>query len=105
MYRRYWLALVIMALLTPLGLLDQGGAWGEWGAEELEKLLGFVPAGIERAAGWWQGLLPDYSVKFLGEGRLAEKAGYLVCALLGSVLVYGATMAYVRLMTRNGAKP
>jgi cobalt/nickel transport protein len=105
MDRRYWLALLGLALLSPLGLLAQGGAWGEWGAEELEKLLGFVPAGIERAAGWWQGLLPDYSVKFLGEGRLAERAGYLICALLGSALVYGATVAYLRFVTRNGAKP
>ena len=105
MDRRYWLALVVMALLSPLGLLAHGGAWGEWGAEELEKLLGFVPAGIESAAGWWQGLLPDYSVKLLGEGRLAERAGYLICALLGSALVYGVTVAYLRFVIRNGAKP
>ena len=104
MYRRYGLALLAMALLSPLGLVAQGGAWGEWGAEELEKLLGFVPSGIEKAAGFWQGLFPDYSVKFLGEGRLAENAGYLISALVGSVLVYGVTMAYVRIMARNGAK-
>ena len=75
MYRRYGLILLGMVLLTPLGLLARGSAWGEWGTEELEQLLGFVPQGVEKASGWWQALLPDYSLKFLGEGRLAESAG------------------------------
>lgn len=104
MVRRYWLALAAMVLLSPLGLLAQGSAWGEWGAEELEKLLGYVPQGVERAAGWWQGLLPDYSIRFLGEGRLAEGAGYMISALLGAILVYVVTTAYVKFAARTGTR-
>lgn len=100
MLRRYWLPLAVMALLTPLGLLAEGTAWGEWGAEDMEKMLGFVPRGIDQAAEWWQAVFPDYSVRGLGEGRLAESAGYVLSALLGSAAVYLAAVAYMRILAR-----
>jgi cobalt/nickel transport protein len=96
MLRRYWLILVIMALLTPLGLLAEGTAWGEWGAEDLAATLGFVPRGIDQATAWWQALLPDYSVRGMG-----EKTGYVVSALAGSALVYLAAMAYMKAIARS----
>lgn len=96
MLRRYWLILLVMALLTPLGLLAEGTAWGEWGAEDLAATLGFVPKGIDQAASWWQALLPDYSVKGLG-----ERAGYVISALLGSALVYLVAMAYMKALARS----
>lgn len=95
MHRRYWLLLLAMILLTPLGLLAEGSAWGEWGADDLAKTLGFVPRGIDQAADWWQALFPDYSVKGLG-----EKAGYVVSALIGSALAYLAAMAYIKIVAR-----
>lgn len=94
--RRYWLFFFGIVLLTPLGLLAEGTAWGEWGREDLAKTLGFVPQGIDQAAAWWQGIFPDYSVKGVG-----EKAGYILSALIGSVFVYLATMAYIKVMARN----
>jgi len=84
-----------MALLTPLGLLAEGTAWGEWGAEDLAETLGFVPQGIDQASTWWQAFLPDYTVKGLG-----EKTGYVVSALVGSALVYLAAMAYMKTLAR-----
>ena len=38
----------MLILLTPIGVLAPGTAWGEWSAEELKPTLGFVPAGLER---------------------------------------------------------
>lgn len=96
MLRRYWLILVIMALLTPLGLLAEGTAWGEWGAEDLMAMLGFVPRGIDQSSSWWQALLPDYSVKGAG-----EKTGYIISALVGSALVYLAAIAYMKAIARS----
>jgi hypothetical protein len=95
MLRRYWLVLLIMALLTPLGLLAEGTAWGEWGAEDIAASLGFAPRGIEQAASWWQALLPDYSVKGLG-----ERTGYILSALIGSALAYLAAVAYAKIIAR-----
>jgi hypothetical protein len=101
MYRRYWLILLVMALLTPLGLVAGGTAWGEWGPEDLKRLVGFVPRGIEQATTWWQAAFPDYTVKGLGEGQLAENAGYVLSAILGAVAVYVVMLAYLRLIART----
>lgn len=95
MHRRYWLLLLILALITPLGLLAEGTAWGEWGAEDLAKTLGFVPRGIDQASSWWQAFFPDYTVKGFG-----ENAGYLISALVGSALVYLAAVAYIKIIAR-----
>ncbi|MGD0919371.1 MAG: hypothetical protein ABSB22_23255 [Thermodesulfobacteriota bacterium] len=51
--KRLWIGLFILALLTPLGVIlpekfNAGDAWGEWGPETLEKLLGYVPDGLKR---------------------------------------------------------
>lgn len=101
MQRRYWLPLLVMALLTPLGLLADGTAWGEWGGEDLEKMLGFVPRGIEQAAEWWQAIFPDYTVKGIGEGKAAESAGYVLSALIGSAAVYLFTVAYMKMLAKS----
>ena len=43
-----------MALLTPLGIylpkkFKAGDAWGEWGTDKMQELLGYVPAGLKKA--------------------------------------------------------
>jgi cobalt/nickel transport system permease protein len=78
-----WGALAFIAILTPLGLLASGTAWGEWGTSQLQNLgLGFVPQGIQRFAGWWPAPLPGY-----GFSRAGAVVGYLVSAFLGIILV------------------
>ena len=78
-----WVGLGVLALLTPLGLLASGTAWGEWGANELRDLgLGFIPAGLERLGTVWNAPIPDYAVPFLG-----ERVGYVVSAVLGIGLI------------------
>jgi cobalt/nickel transport system permease protein len=38
-----WAGLIALVVLTPLGLLAPGTAWGEWSREELEQLgLGYI---------------------------------------------------------------
>lgn len=94
----------ILILLTPLGLLAEGAAWGEWAAEELNEMLGFVPAGIESAGQWWAAFFPDYSIPFLGEGRIGETIGYMLSAFIGSLLAYGLTLLLMKRMTFRSNK-
>jgi hypothetical protein len=98
MPKKYFMIIGILILLTPLGLLAEGAAWGEWDMGELKETLGFIPAGIENAGEWWKALLPDYAIPFLGEGIVSESAGYILSALVGSVLVYGITLVIMRTM-------
>lgn len=81
--RPLWAAIVILALLTPLGLLAAGTPWGEWGREELKDLLGYIPSGMDRVAEVWKGILPDYALPG-AEGGLASIIFYIVSALIGS---------------------
>lgn len=89
--RPLWVALVIMIILTPLGLLARGTPWGEWGVGEVKTLVGYVPAGMERLAGAWRGLMPGYAL----DGTVPVLA-YIVSALLGSVLVVAVIYLFGR---------
>ncbi len=76
-------ALALMLVFVPLGLLASAPAWGEWSSEEIAADLGFVPAGMERLEGLWSGVLPDYGFPGGGEGVSQAVGGYLVSAALG----------------------
>lgn len=72
----------ILVLATPLGLLASGTAWGEWGAEEIQELIGFVPKGMENGF-QFNSLIPDYSL-----GNVAEYIGYIISAGLGVIIIF-----------------
>mgnify|MGYP001070820974 CR=1 FL=1 len=92
---KLWIGLGILILLSPLGLIlpakfDAGSAWGEWGTEELEQLLGYVPAGLARLADIWRSLLPDYALPGQESAPLHVLSGsYILSAVVGVVVVVG----------------
>ncbi|MDO8736501.1 MAG: cobalt transporter CbiM [Thermoleophilia bacterium] len=55
------IGIVLLLVCTPLGLLATGTAWGEWGTKEIGEEIGYVPTGMERFAGRWEGFLPEYA--------------------------------------------
>ena len=86
-YRGVFLLIAALIAATPLGLLADGSAWGEWGAEELAdivtggKTLRVIPKAI--AEGWsLNSLLPDYSVSGMN-----EITGYILSAIIGVALL------------------
>ena len=89
--RKIWLGLLVLVLLSPLGMLATGTAWGEWGLEELQELLGWVPAGLERFSqvNPWV-LMPDYTIPGLSGSFLSEAAAYIASGLVGVGLCAGA---------------
>jgi hypothetical protein len=87
----------VLILLTPIGVLAQGTAWGEWGAEQLRSALGFVPAGLQRLSGIWTAAIPGYAPGFVKNPLLA----YLVAAVIGAALVVGVTWAIAKLLTHG----
>ncbi len=89
--KKLWLGLFIMALLSPLGIIlpekfAAEDAWGEWGIEALEKLLGYVPEGLKETADIWRAPIPDYN--FGGEEALlaAKILSYIVSGIIGIIL-------------------
>lgn len=91
----------VVVLLTPLGLVATDPAWGEWSAEELETLVGYVPSGLAGWEGWWRAPLPDYSLPWLAsEASFLEQAlAYVLSAIVGIGLISAAVLA-LRLVLR-----
>ncbi len=88
--RAWWLVLALLAL-TPLGLISENPAWGEWDNGYYEKLLGFIPKGIENAKSI-KALMPYYSVNGLG-----DVGGYYLSAVVGVLLLIGVYFAMVKI--------
>jgi len=84
--KKLWIGLAILALLSPIGLLASGDAWGEWGAETFKKMLGFIPKGLLKFSDIWKAPLPDYGVPGTG-----DFLGYILSAFAGILLVVLAT--------------
>jgi len=100
--KKLWIALVVLVVLTPLGLLlpawlGAGSAWGEWSAEELRARLGFVPRGLARLSGLWRAPLPDYGTPAHQESVL----GYVLSAVIGVAAVVALAFVIGRLLARK----
>ena len=106
-YRRFWIALAVLALLSPLGLylptlFKAGGAWGEWGLEELRQMLGYIPPGMEKTADLWKAPLPDYALPGQEGGPLANLSlSYIFSAFLGMALCAGGGYLVTRWLIRR----
>lgn len=96
-YKKLWMALGVLILLSPLGLLAEGTAFGEWGAEELAGEVGFVPQGLARLSSIGNALLPDYSVPGMDAG-LGAAAGYILSAIIGAGLLAAVMAIFYRMI-------
>lgn len=105
--KRLYIGLLILALLSPLGLLlpawfGAGSAWGEWSAEEMKELVGYVPQGLERLGELWKAPLPDYAVPGQEEAPLhALSLSYILSAVVGAGLVVAVTLLVGRSLARR----
>jgi len=103
-HRKLWIGLLVLSVLSPLGLLlpawlGAGSAWGEWSAEEIKGLIGYVPARMGRLSSLWHAPLPDYAGP--GASPLARIAWYAASALVGLGLVVGLSLLLGRWLARN----
>lgn len=73
--------LLALIVLSPLGLITQNPAWGEWSEEELKAMIGFVPKGISEG-GIFQAPFADYTFAPFG-----DIGGYIFSALVGSIIL------------------
>lgn len=97
--RSLWVGLAILVVLSPLGLLAAGTAWGEWAPEQLRGLAGFVPEGFQALSGLWGAPLSAYSIP-----GLDPVLGYALSATVGMVLVVLAIWVVGTALGRRPAK-
>jgi hypothetical protein len=92
---KLWIGLGILAVISPIGLylpdkLKAGSAWGEWGADEMKGLIGYIPSGLEKLSSVWNAVMPDYAFK--GWENLGLKhlsLAYIISAIIGIALCFG----------------
>ena len=105
---KLWTALGTLILFSPLGLIlpayfKAGSAWGEWGSDEIEKMVGYVPHGLARFGELWKAPLPDYAFKGSGEKGLTHLSlAYLGSAVLGVAVVAFAAWLIGKLLAKKG---
>jgi cobalt/nickel transport system permease protein len=107
-----WAGLALVLLLTPLGILAGGAAWGEWAPKDfadaatrakIAAASGHVaapaaaPTGLARLANAWTAPMPDYAPHFVKSAGF----GYLLSAMFGVGLILLATWLVQRLTGRR----
>ncbi|MCQ2491612.1 MAG: cobalt transporter CbiM [Lachnospiraceae bacterium] len=78
--------IAVLIAAVPLGLLAEGTAWGEWGADEIASItsggtaLGYTPAGM---TGGFElsTIFPDYTI-----AGMPDVAAYILSAIIGVAL-------------------
>ncbi|MGA2182941.1 MAG: cobalt transporter CbiM [Bryobacteraceae bacterium] len=105
--RPLWLGLGVLLVLTPLGILAAGSAWGEWVAADFsnpavrqqiaasslhQPLPSRAPAGLERLSSLWTAPFARYAPPYIRSAAF----GYLLSAVFGTGLVVLACVALGR---------
>ena len=98
--RPLWIRLALLMILTPLGILAAGTAWGEWGAkdfsdphmrQQIAAASGQVappsaqPQGLARLSSLWSAPFPQYAPPFVRHPAF----GYVMSAMFGCGLILG----------------
>jgi hypothetical protein len=99
--RNLLIGLALLIIAVPIGLLAVGTAYGEWGADELEGLVGFIPAGLASVSGVWAAPIPDYALPSLGESLFNLSLGYWLSAIIGVLLSAAVLILIGRVLTRK----
>lgn len=98
-YKKLWLGLIVMIVLSPLGLIATGTAFGEWSIEELMEEVGFIPKGLESLADFWSHApMPDYAVPGLEGSFVSSAGGYMISAVVGIVLIVGVITLFSKIV-------
>ena len=105
---KFWIGIVVLMILSPLGLIlpehfKSGSAWGEWGADEIQKLVGYVPKGLEKLASLWNAPMPDYAFKGCEQKGLSHLSfAYIISAAIGVFVIVLIALLIGKLLVKKG---
>jgi predicted PurR-regulated permease PerM len=104
--KRILIILLVLCLITPVGLLlpmffDAGDAWGEWSAQTVKELTGYIPQGLAKYSDTWKAPLPDYTLN-AGDKSVVHQSGfYIVSGIIGTTLTYVVMLVISNLIIRD----
>jgi cobalt/nickel transport protein len=105
--KKILIILLFLCVMTPVGVLlpafvDTGDAWGEWSAQTVKELTGYVPKGLAKYSDVWKAPLPDYADKEEDPSVVHRSGYYLVSGILGATLAYGLMLLISGMIIRDG---
>ena len=104
---KLWIGLGILIILSPLGIIlpqyfKAGSAWGEWGSDEMQKLVGYTPQGLKKLSDLWNAPMPDYAFKGWEEKGLQYLSfAYIASAIAGIAIIILAVLGIGKLLARK----
>jgi cobalt/nickel transport system permease protein len=82
--RKLWLAVAVLLIVTPVGIIAAGNAWGEWSVSELGALYpAGAPTGLKNLSSVWAAPIARYAPSFVQNQSL----GYLLSGLAGVAVI------------------
>jgi cobalt/nickel transport system permease protein len=102
--RPLWMGLALLMVLTPLGILAAGTAWGEWSARDFSSVQARQqmamasrhtappaqpPRGLARLSSLWTAPFPQYAPSFVRRPAV----GYALSAMFGSGAIILVSLA------------
>ena len=105
--RKILIALIILSVVTPIGiflpvLFNTGNAWGEWSAETVKELIGYIPQGLAKYAGTQKAPLAGYTFNGNDSSLIHQSGYYIVCGIIGAMTTMIVTLILSKLIVRNG---
>lgn len=99
--------LLVMALISPLGILlprrfNAGEAWGEWGTDQVERLLGYVPEGMKRISEIWKAPVRDYNFGGENSSMTTHILSYIISGFVGIIVIGSIVYLISRFLVKNG---
>ena len=97
--KRAIIVMAIFIILTPLGILATGEAWGEWDISDwpVPKSWKSIATRIARI---WNAPFQDYSLPSWNSGAL-QYIGYIISAVIGTVILIAVVYAIGYFMARR----
>jgi cobalt/nickel transport system permease protein len=112
--RSLWASLAVLLLLTPLGILTAGSAWGEWMASDYadpaarqaiaaasfhHAVPAHIPEGLQRFSSVWTAPFARYAPPYIQSAAF----GYLLSAMFGAGLI-AVLFVLLASFTRSAAR-
>ena len=105
---KLWIGIAVLIVLSPLGLIlpehfKAGAAWGEWGADEIQALVGYVPNGLAKLSTLWTAPIPDYAFNGWEEKGLSHLSfAYIISAVVGIAVCAALAWLIGKTLAKNG---
>lgn len=105
--KKILIILLLLCLITPVGILlpmffNASDAWGEWSAQTVKELVGYVPRGLERYSDVWEAPLPDYTINREDTSVVHQSGYYIVSGIIGATVTYVVMLLISRLIVKSG---